>query len=167
MKKRIILVGMVIIAFVIGSSGCGTRKELKALKSTISSYQKDNEKAISELSEKIEEINEKSDKTSTTQNTQTTQATEAQNNDKNWYQEYVDMQFPKDGKTYVVSESSLEDSKFYSDANCSIEIATPEFCSSNIQSREAPNTLSIYCFRTVDDTIVYSPEYTYLVEKTK
>ena len=83
----------------------------------MSSYQKNNENAISQVSDKIDKINEKSDKTSTTQNTQTTQATEAQNDDKNRYQEYVDMQFPKDGKTYVVSESSLEDSKFYSDVN--------------------------------------------------
>ncbi len=160
MKKRIILVGMVIMALAIVGYVFGTRKEIKELKSTMSSYQKNNENAISQVSDKIDKINEKSDKTSTTQ------TTESQNND-NRYQEYVDMQFPKDGKTYVVSESSLEDSKFYSDANCSMEIATPEFCSSNIQSGEAPNTLSIYCFRTVDDTIVYSPEYTYLVEKTK
>lgn len=163
MKKRIILVGMVIMALAIVGYVFGTRKEIKELKSTMSSYQKNNENAISQVSDKIDKINEKSDKTSTTQ---TTQATEAQNDDKNRYQEYVDMQFPKDGKTYVVSESSLEDSKFYSDVNCSIKIETPEFCSSNIQSGEAPNTLSIYCFRTVDDTIVYSPEYTYLVEKT-
>lgn len=155
MKKWIIL----FVTIMVGASatGCGgTKKEIKELRLE-----------ISEVRGKVDKLSKQVSEDKKDENTKVTEETVVENSQDNTYQAYIDMQFPKDGKTYVLSKYSTEGQKFYSDVNCTEEIPTPEFCSESIQSGTAPNTLNIYCFRTTNNTIVYSPDRPSLVDKAE
>lgn len=185
MKKYLILLLVAVVT--IGITGCGNRKEsekyeISDMKSDVDTIKSqtdqisDISKEISDIKQnlqdpgesntdeykaQIEKLNSQIEEL-TTQNEQL----QSQNSDGDTsYQAYVGMQFPKDGKTYVVADYHMEGLKFYSDANCSEEIKIPEFCSEKVQSAEALNTLMVYCYRTVDDKIVYSPSRPNLVDK--
>ena len=91
----------------------------------------------------------------------------SQNEQKNSYEQYVNLKFQKtEGKTYSVRSDNKV--KFYKDIYCTQEITDiPDFLSSNADSGTAPNGLSIYAFRTVNDEIIYSSQRPIIVEKEK
>ena len=151
MKKWIILFVTIMVAA--SATGCGNEGEIVQLRKEIASVRDDVEelKASEDQAEDKKDDEAKEAKEETVVENINSQTTNA-------YQEFIELQFPKDGKTYVVSKYSAEGQKFYSDINCTVEITEPEFCSKNIQSGTAANTLSVYCFRTTADTIVYSPK---------
>lgn len=90
-----------------------------------------------------------------------------QNEQEDSYEQYVNVKFPKtEGKTYSVRSDNKV--KFYKDIYCTQEITDiPDFLSSNADSGTAPNGLSIYAFRTVNDEIIYSSQRPIIVEKEK
>ena len=71
----------------------------------------------------------------------------SQNEQENSYEQYVNLKFQKDGKTYSVRKDNKV--KFYSDAD----------------SGKAPNGLNVYAVRTVNDEIIYSSQKPIIVEK--
>ena len=80
------------------------------------------------------------------------------------YEQYVNLKFQKDGKTYSVRKDNKV--KFYSDVYCTQEITEiPDFISSNADSGKAPNGLNVYAVRTVNDEIIYSSQKPIIVEK--
>ena len=91
----------------------------------------------------------------------------SQNEQEDSYEQYVNVKFPKtEGKTYSVRSDNKV--KFYKDIYCTQEITDiPDFLSSNADSGTAPNGLSIYAFRTVNDEIIYSSQRPIIVEKEK
>ena len=76
----------------------------------------------------------------------------------------MNMKFPKtDGKTYSIREDNKV--KFYADIYCTKEITDiPDFVSKNADNGTAPNGLSIYAFRTVNDEIIYTTQKPIIVE---
>lgn len=79
------------------------------------------------------------------------------------YEQYINMKFPKTEKTYCVRKDNKV--KFYKDVYCTQEISDiPNFASSNADSGAAPNGLSIYSFRTVNNEIIYTTQKPIIVE---
>ena len=88
----------------------------------------------------------------------------SQNEQENSYEQYVNLKFQKDGKTYSVRKDNKV--KFYSDVYCTQEITEiPDFISSNADSGKAPNGLNVYAVWTVNDEIIYSSQKPIIVEK--
>lgn len=179
--KKLIFFGTLVIAMVVVLAGCGKKADSKRVD--------DVEKSISELKEKMEsvkyvssaiadlevnmkDLNEILSVTATTateaetKKEETTKETTAVKQEDS-YEQYVNVKFPKtEGKTYSVRSDNKV--KFYKDIYCTQEITDiPDFLSSNADSGTAPNGLSIYAFRTVNDEIIYSTQRPIIVEKEK
>ena len=159
--KKLIFFGTLVIAMVVVLAGCGKKADSKRVD--------DVEKSISELKEEMESVKYVTATTATeaeTKKEETTKETTAVKQEDS-YEQYVNVKFPKtEGKTYTVRSDNKV--KFYKDIYCTQEITDiPDFLSSNADSGTAPNGLSIYAFRTVNDEIIYSTQRPIIVEKEK
>jgi len=157
------------------TTGCGNSKSNDTVVDRVEDVQTlltKIDKKIDELSKvdnansSDEKLSEIEDKIDALQNSSNVAGTVAQNSDKSVTNDtvsaYMEMKFPKDGKTYTLKEKS--NTKIYKDVYCSVEIEAPHFSSNNIDKATAANGLGVYCMMTIDNQIVYSTEKPILVE---
>lgn len=173
MKRKIIF--LFVISVMICCIGCGKKatykEEIKTSDETVDLQGRDSE--IEQLSQQVADlkiaVRDMQDivngTTAKVENSNSSsQQKDSQNEHGNSYEQYVNLKFPKDGKTYSVRKDNKV--KFYSDVYCTQEIMEiPDFISSNADSGKAPNGLSVYAVRTVNDEIIYSSQKPIIVEK--
>lgn len=182
MKKFGIAVVIIILA-VIGFSGCGHRSATEvAITQNLNEKEKQMSSQYEEINQKYEEIKrlykiqEQKEKISKetiekleTENEQLKEKLQQQpkeepQDNKNKYQEYIDVKFPKDGNVYVCTD---EDVVFYSDEFCSKQIKKPKFSSNSVDETYAKNGFSIYCLHTTENKIVYTTVYVSLEKENE
>ena len=172
MKRKFIFL-VVIISVIISCVGCGSSKAkssneaTKSSDATVNLQEKDTE--IENLSQQVADlkvsVKDLQDIISgTTKKGSTSDVQKETNIEGGSYEQYVNMKFPKtDGKTYSIRKDNKV--KFYADVYCAKEITDiPDFVSKNADNGTAPNGLSIYAFRTVNDEIIYTTQKPIIVE---
>ena len=115
------------------------------------------ETEIAELSQKNKELTQKNDELES-------QLSALQ--ESGGYEVFVDTLFPSDGKTYVINPDYQDDVVIYSDTTCTAKLEKlPEIATREYVDAYAENGLKIYCYRTVNDRIVYTTRSLDLKEK--
>ena len=180
MKTKIFLVLVAMVAVTV--SGCGrnssnddissVKKQITELQQQVENLPNDSaeidkkidnlqndeaETEIAELSQKNKELTQKNDELES-------QLSALQ--ESGGYEVFVDTLFPSDGKTYVINPDYQDDVVIYSDTTCTAKLEKfPEFASSKYIESNAENGLSIHCYRTINNNIVYTTKTIELKEK--
>jgi TolA-binding protein len=176
MKTKIFLVAMVAVTV----SGCGrnssnddissVKKQITELQQQVENLPNDSAK-IAEIDKKIDNL--QNDEAELSQKnkelTQKNDELESQLSalqESGGYEVFVDTLFPSDGKTYVINPDYQDDVVIYSDTTCTAKLEKfPEFASSKYIDSNAENGLSIHCYRTINNNIVYTTKTIELKEK--
>ena len=186
MKKGTLLIAILAVTLF---TGCGNRntsneEDISSLKEQINELQQQiealpNDSAtIADIDKKIDNLQNERDDSGTqiseykSQNEELTQknteleAQIAELQQSGGYEVFVDTLFPSDGKTYVINPDYQDDVVIYSDTTCTAKLEKfPEFASSKYIESNAENGLSIHCYRTINNNIVYTTKTIELKEK--
>lgn len=180
MKTKIFLVAMVAVTV----SGCGrnssnddissVKKQITELQQQVENLPNDSAK-IAEIDKKIDNLQndeaETENKELSQKNKELTQKNDELESqlsalqESGGYEVFVDTLFPSDGKTYVINPEQT-DLAVYSDTTCTAKLEKlPEIATREYVDAYAENGLKIYCYRTVNDRIVYTTRSLDLKEK--
>ena len=174
MKTKIFLVAMVAVTV----SGCGrnssnddissVKKQITELQQQVENLPNDSAK-IAEIDKKIDNLQNDEAETKNKELTQKNDELESQLSalqESGGYEVFVDTLFPSDGKTYVINPDYQDDVVIYSDTTCTAKLEKlPEIATREYVDAYAENGLKIYCYRTVNDRIVYTTRSLDLKEK--
>ena len=176
MKTKIFLVLVAMVAVTV--SGCGrnssnddissVKKQITELQQQVENLPNDSAK-IAEIDKKIDNLQNDEAETEIAELTQKNDELESQLSalqESGGYEVFVDTLFPSDGKTYVINPDYQDDVVIYSDTTCTAKLEKfPEFASSKYIESNAENGLSIHCYRTINNNIVYTTKTIELKEK--
>ena len=176
MKTKIFLVLVAMVAVTV--SGCGrnssnddissVKKQITELQQQVENLPNDSAK-IAEIDKKIDNLQNDEAETEIAELSQKNNELESQLSalqESGGYEVFVDTLFPSDGKTYVINPDYQDDVVIYSDTTCTAKLEKfPEFASSKYIESNAENGLSIHCYRTINNNIVYTTKTIELKEK--
>lgn len=185
MKKGTLLIAILAVTLF---TGCGNRntsneEDISSLKEQINELQQQiealpNDSAtIADIDKKIDNLQNERDDSGTqiseykSQNEELTQknteleAQIAELQQSGGYEVFINIVFPSDGNTYVINPEQT-DLAVYSDTTCTAKLEKlPEIATREYVDAYAENGLKIYCYRTVNDRIVYTTRSLDLKEK--
>jgi len=183
MKTKIFLVLVAMVAVTV--SGCGrnslnddissVKKQITELQQQVENLPNDSAK-IAEIDKKIDNLQNDEAETEIAELSQKNKELTQKNDElesqlsalqeSGGYEVFVDTLFPSDGKTYVINPDYQDDVVIYSDTTCTAKLEKlPEIATREYVDAYAENGLKIYCYRTVNDRIVYTTRSLDLKEK--